>query len=82
MPFNPPCFAPEVVLDSEILNIVRCVMDERVVADQWVCDVSVFGSKNQNIHVDNQRPLFPETPDITLPAYMLKERSRSTGDQR
>jgi hypothetical protein len=71
MPFNPPCFAPEFFFDSEILNIVRRVMDERVVADQWGCDVPVFGSETQNIHVDYQRPLFPETPDITLPAYML-----------
>jgi hypothetical protein len=46
-------------------------MDGRVVADQWVFDVSVFGSRNQNIHVDYERPLFPETPDVTLPAYML-----------
>jgi hypothetical protein len=52
MPFNPPCFAREFFFDSEILNIVRRVMDERVVADQWGCGVSVFRSKNQNIHVD------------------------------
>lgn len=71
MPFNPPCFAPEFFFDNEILTIVRRVMDESVVADQWGCDVPVFGSENQNIHVDYQRPLFPETPDITLPAYML-----------
>jgi ectoine hydroxylase-related dioxygenase (phytanoyl-CoA dioxygenase family) len=71
MPFNPPCFAPEFFFDSEILTIVRRVMDERVVADQWGCDVPVLGSDTQNIHVVYQRPLFPETPDVTLPAYML-----------
>jgi ectoine hydroxylase-related dioxygenase (phytanoyl-CoA dioxygenase family) len=71
MPFDPPCFAPEFFFDSEILSIVRRVMDERVVADQWGCDVPVFGSEYQDSHVDYQRPLFPETPDITLPAYML-----------
>jgi ectoine hydroxylase-related dioxygenase (phytanoyl-CoA dioxygenase family) len=71
MPFDPPCFAPEFFFDSEILTIVRRVMDERVVADQWGCDVPVFGSENQNIHADYQRPLFPETPDLTLPAHML-----------
>jgi ectoine hydroxylase-related dioxygenase (phytanoyl-CoA dioxygenase family) len=71
MPFTRPCFAPEFFFNSEILAIVRRVMDERVVADQWGCDVPVFGSENQNIHVDYQRPLFPETPDIALPAYAL-----------
>ena len=71
MPFDPPCFAPEFFFDSEILMIVRRVMDERVVADQWGCDVPVFGSENQNIHADYQRPLFPETLDISLPAYIL-----------
>jgi hypothetical protein len=51
-PFNPLCFAPEFFFDSEILNIVRRVMDERVVADQSGCDVSAFGSKNRNIQMD------------------------------
>jgi ectoine hydroxylase-related dioxygenase (phytanoyl-CoA dioxygenase family) len=71
MPFDPPCFAPEFFFDSEILAIVRGVMDERVVADQWGCDVPVFGSENQNLHVDYLRPLFPETPDLALPIYVL-----------
>jgi len=71
MPFDPPCFAPDFFFDREILTIVRRVMDERVVADQWGCDVPVFGSENQNIHVDYRHPLFPEIPDITLPTYML-----------
>lgn len=71
MPFDPPCFAPEFFFDSEILRIVRGVMDDRVVADQWGCDVPVFGSEYQNIHGDYQRPLFPETPDVALPAYAV-----------
>jgi ectoine hydroxylase-related dioxygenase (phytanoyl-CoA dioxygenase family) len=46
-------------------------MDDRVVADQWGCDVPVQGSKHQQYHVDYQRPLFPEAPDRLLPTYML-----------
>jgi ectoine hydroxylase-related dioxygenase (phytanoyl-CoA dioxygenase family) len=71
MPFTPPCFAPEFFFDSDILAVVRHVMEDSIVADQWGCDVPVFGSEYQNIHVDYQRPLFPETPDIVLPAYAL-----------
>lgn len=71
MPFTPPCFASEFFFDSEILAIVCRVMDDSVVADQWGCDVPVFGSEYQNVHVDYQRPLFPEAPNIALPAYAL-----------
>jgi hypothetical protein len=71
MPFEPPCFAPEFFFDSEILGIVRGVMDDRVVADQWGCDVPLRGSTHQGAHVDYQRPLFSEAPDLLLPAYML-----------
>lgn len=71
MPFEPPCFAPEFFFDAEVLNIVRGVMDERVVADQWGCDVPVQGSTHQGVHVDYQRPLFPEAPELLLPTYML-----------
>src|SRR5882724_5438415 len=71
MPFEPPCFAPEFFFDPEILSIIRLVMGERVVADQWGCDVLLRGSERQGIHADYQRPLFTETPDLSLPAYML-----------
>lgn len=71
MPFDPPCFAPEFFFDPAILAIVRGAMDERVVADQWGCDVPLKGSKHQEIHRDYQRPLFPEDPDLLLPTYML-----------
>ncbi|MBZ5625506.1 MAG: phytanoyl-CoA dioxygenase family protein [Acidobacteriia bacterium] len=71
MPFEPPCFAPEFFFDAGILSIVRGVMDERVVADQWGCDVPVLGSKHQQLHADYRRPLFPEAPDLLLPTYML-----------
>lgn len=42
MPFEPPCFNPEFFFDHEVLNIVRGVMDDRVVADQWGCDVVLW----------------------------------------
>jgi len=71
MPFEPPCFAPEFFFDTGILAIVRGVMDDGVVADQWGCDVPLKGSTHQQLHVDYQRPLFPEVPEISLPTYML-----------
>jgi hypothetical protein len=71
MPFEPPCFAPDFFFDTEVLSIVRGVMDDRVVADQWSCDVPLRGSDYQGLHVDYQRPLFGEAPDLALPAYML-----------
>jgi ectoine hydroxylase-related dioxygenase (phytanoyl-CoA dioxygenase family) len=71
MPFEPSCFAPEFFFDPDVLAIVRGVLDERAVADQWGCDVPLRGSENQIAHVDYRRPLFPECPDLTLPPYML-----------
>jgi hypothetical protein len=71
MPFEPPCFAPEFLFDTEILNVIRGAMDSRVVADQWGCDVPLRGSEYQRFHIDYQRPLFEEVPDLSLPPYML-----------
>jgi hypothetical protein len=71
MPFDKPCFAPDFFFDTEVLKIVRSVMDERIVADQWGCDVPLRGSDYQEFHVDYQRPLFAEVPDLLLPPYML-----------
>lgn len=71
MPFEPPCFTPEFFFDDDVLSIVRGVMDERVVADQWGCDVPLAGSRTQQAHVDYQRPLFAEVPDLKLPPYVL-----------
>ena len=71
MPFDPPCFAPEFFFDPEILTIVRGLMGERVVADQWGCDVALRGSVYQDVHVDYQHALFEEVPDLALPTYML-----------
>ena len=71
MPFQPPCFAPEFFFDMAVLNVIRGVMGPRVVADQWGCDVPLRGSCYQRFHVDYQRPLFEEVPDLSLPPYML-----------
>ena len=71
MPFMPPCYAPEFFFDTDVLRIVRGAMDDRVVADQWGCDVPLKGSDYQRFHADYQRPLFAEAPDMQLPAYML-----------
>jgi Phytanoyl-CoA dioxygenase (PhyH) len=71
MPFEPPCFTPEFFFDAGVLSMVRGVMDDRVVADQWGCDVALRGSQNQEAHVDYQRPLFAEAPDLLLPSYVL-----------
>jgi ectoine hydroxylase-related dioxygenase (phytanoyl-CoA dioxygenase family) len=71
MPFKPPCFVQDFFFDTEILSIVRRAMDDRIVADQWGCDVPLRGSDYQGTHVDYQRPLFGEAPDLSLPSYML-----------
>ena len=71
MPFEPPCFAPQFFFDPDVLGIVRGLMDDRVVADQWGCDVPVRGSEYQDVHADYQRPLFPEVPDLALPVYAV-----------
>jgi ectoine hydroxylase-related dioxygenase (phytanoyl-CoA dioxygenase family) len=71
MPFDPPCFAPDFFFDDAILRIVRGAMDDRIVADQWGCDVPLEGSTEQGVHVDYARPLFAEAPEIVVPPYML-----------
>jgi ectoine hydroxylase-related dioxygenase (phytanoyl-CoA dioxygenase family) len=71
MPFEPPCFAPEFFFDETILRVVRDAMDDRIVADQWGCDVPVIGSVHQDLHADYARPLFAEWPELQLPPYML-----------
>ena len=71
MPFEPPCYAPEFFFDPDILSIVRGVMDDRVVADQWSCDVPLRGSDYQEVHVDYRRTLFEEAPDLPLPPHIL-----------
>jgi hypothetical protein len=45
-------------------------MDDRIVADQWGCDVTLKGSEYQQAHVDYRRPLFAELLDLQLPAYI------------
>jgi ectoine hydroxylase-related dioxygenase (phytanoyl-CoA dioxygenase family) len=71
MPFEPPCFAPEFFFDTDVLTVVHGVMDQRVVADQWACDVPLRGSEYQRAHADYQRPLFEEAPGLSLPPYVL-----------
>ncbi len=71
MPFEPPIFTPQFFFDDDILCIVRGLMDDRVVADQWGCDVPLRGSEYQGVHVDYQHPLFPEVPNLALPAYAV-----------
>jgi len=71
MPFDPPIFAPQFFFDDDVLCIVRELMGDRVVADQWGCDVPLRGSEYQDAHVDYRNPLFPEVPDLALPMYFL-----------
>src|SRR5262249_385197 len=52
MPFESPCFTPQFFFDVDVLRIVHGIMDERVVADQWGCDVPLCGSEYQEPHVD------------------------------
>ena len=62
MPFDPPRFSPQFFFNEALLQIVRGAMDDRIVADQWGCDVPVQGSTYQDAHVDFARPLFAESP--------------------
>jgi ectoine hydroxylase-related dioxygenase (phytanoyl-CoA dioxygenase family) len=71
MPFEQPCFAPEFFFDDKILSIVKSILGDRIAADQWGCDVPLSGADYQTVHLDYQRPLFYEFPDLQLPAYML-----------
>ena len=71
MPFTRPCFAPEFFFDEDVLSVVRGVMDQRVVCDQWGCDVPLRGSGYQDVHVDYRRPLFEEAPNLVLPNYAM-----------
>lgn len=71
MPFEQPCFVPEFFFDPEILAIAKSIMGDRIIADQWGCDVPLPGSTYQPAHIDYQRPLFHENPDLQLPTYML-----------
>lgn len=48
MPFEAPCFAPAFFFDAEVLSIVSGAMDDRIVADQWGCDVALHrGTPNR-----------------------------------
>src|SRR5262249_45932097 len=49
MPFAPPCFNSGYFFDAEILAVVQSLMSDRVVADQWGCDVALQGSDYQGI---------------------------------
>ena len=71
MPWDERCYAPEFFFDSDVLSLVRGVMDDKAVADQWGCDVPLQGSCFQQFHADYQRPLFAERPDLQLPTYMV-----------
>jgi|SRR5208282_3022601 len=71
MPFESPVFAPQFFFDDDVLRIVRGLMDDQVVADQWGCDVPLRGSEYQGAHADYQRPLFPEVPNLALPVYAV-----------
>ena len=71
MPFEPPCFIPDFFFDVDVLSIIKGSMGDRVVADQWHCDVPLPGAGYQGIHVDFHNPLFNEVPDLPLPCYAL-----------
>lgn len=71
MSFHPPCFASEFFFDDRVLGLVRSALGERIVADQWGCDIPLAGSNYQELHADYQRPLFEELPELQLPTYMI-----------
>jgi hypothetical protein len=67
MPFDPPCFSPDFFFDSEVLNIVRGVMDDRIAADQWGCDVPLRGPNTRAFMLT----INVRSPDLALPVYAL-----------
>jgi hypothetical protein len=71
MPWGANCYTPEFFFDSDVLSVVRSLMGDRVVADQWGCDVPLEGSCFQSFHADYQRPLFAEQPELQLPPHIL-----------
>lgn len=71
MSWDANCYAPQFFFDSDVLSVVRGVMGDRIVADQWGCDVPLKGSCFQPFHADYQRPLFAEQPELQLPPYIL-----------
>jgi ectoine hydroxylase-related dioxygenase (phytanoyl-CoA dioxygenase family) len=71
MSFDPPCCVPPFFFDPTVLAIIRALIGDRIVADQWGCDVPLQGSEYQEAHADYQRPLFEEFPDLALPPHML-----------
>jgi ectoine hydroxylase-related dioxygenase (phytanoyl-CoA dioxygenase family) len=71
MPFDLLCFASQFFFDPDVLAIAKGLMGDRIVADQWSCDVPSLGSEHQEFHVDYQRPLFPELSNLILPPYAI-----------
>jgi ectoine hydroxylase-related dioxygenase (phytanoyl-CoA dioxygenase family) len=71
MPFERPCFASEFFFDHAVLTLIRATMGDGIVADQWGCDVPLGGSQYQEPHIDYQRPVFAERPELVFPPYML-----------
>src|SRR5262245_58938535 len=70
MPFD-ASFVRPVFFDPDILALVRALMDDRIVIDQWGRDVPLRGSEHQLPHADYRRPLFAECPDLVLPPYIV-----------
>lgn len=71
LPFDRPCFTPQFFFNPDVMLIIKGLMGDRIVADQWGCDVPLCGSEYQEFHVDYQRPLFPDFPDLVLPPYAI-----------
>ncbi len=71
MPFDPPCFVSEFFFNEFVVGLVERTLGKRIVIDQWGCDIPLPGADYQSVHVDYQRPLFSESPDLLLPPYML-----------
>jgi hypothetical protein len=71
VPFQPFSLFSQFFFNPIVLEMVRLTLGATAVADQWGCDAPVLGSLYQDPHVDYQRPLFPEFPDLVLPIYLL-----------
>jgi hypothetical protein len=67
MPFEPPCFVPEFFFDPEVLAIVRSVLDDRAVADQWGCDGDASDVVEQELRQQVGKGPAKIADDVDLP---------------
>lgn len=70
LPFKPPLYNQKFFFDETVLAIVKAVLGEKVLIDQFASDTPLQGSDYQKVHADVPL-LFPEQPDLFHPPLIL-----------